>query len=155
MLDTTHLSIVTDPLPDDFWDLELAVETDAETTEPGLTFLIPSRGNLLAVDTLGDVRYIIEPWMANTFNQLENGRMVLALRKEEDGNYNQLVEMNRLGKVEQAILLDIDNYDRVNYFHHDMIEAPDGNWLVTIHDGSGEHIEDEMALLDRDRKSVV
>ncbi len=155
MIDTTHLSIATDPLPDDFWDLELAVETDAETTEPGLTFLIPSRGNLLAVDTLGDVRYIIEPWMANTFNQLENGHIVLALRKEEDGNYNQLVEMNRLGKVEQAILLDIDNYDRVNYFHHDMIEAPDGNWLVTIHDGSGEHIEDEMALLDRKTGEVL
>jgi len=154
-INSTSLPITTDPQPDNFWELELAVESNVEAMEPGLTFLAPSRGNLFAVDTLGDVRYVVEPWMANTFTQLDNGNMILALRKEDGGNYNQLVEMNRLGKVEQAILLDIENYDRVNYFHHDMIEAPDGNWLVAIHDGSGEHIEDEMALLNRETGEIL
>jgi len=154
LVEATEVAIETEALPEDFWSLDLAVESNKELMEPGLTFLMPSAGNLFAVDSLGEVRYYIEPWMFNTFHQLENGNLVMAMRGKEEAPNNRLVEMNLLGKPEQVISVEVDNYDKNNIFHHDLIELPNKNWLVLLHDGS-EYIEDEMTEIDSETGEIV
>jgi len=155
LIRTKEIAIETEPLPENFWSLDLAVQSNEQAMEEGLTFLIPSAGNLFAVDSLGDVRYYIKPWMSNTFNKLDNGNIQMALSKGRGVPYNQLVEMNRLGKTEQAVLLEIAHFDRTDLFHHDVIELPDENWLAPIHDGSGDYIEDEMVEIDNETGEIV
>jgi len=155
LIRTKEIAIETEPLPENFWSLDLAVQSNEQAMEEGLTFLIPSAGNLFAVDSLGDVRYYIKPWMSNTFNKLDNGNIQMALSKGRGVPYNQLVEMNRLGKPEQAVLLEIDHFDRTDLFHHDVIELPNDNWLAPIHDGSGDYIEDEMVEMNNESGEIV
>src|SRR5699024_6980214 len=59
-----QIQIETEAIPEGYYDLDL-VESKPEEMTPGLTFLNSSAGEYTAVDSLGDIRFMIKPWMAN------------------------------------------------------------------------------------------
>src|SRR5690625_671490 len=73
-----QIQIETEEIPEGFYDLEL-VESKPEEMTPGLTFLNSSAGEYTAVDSLGDIRFILKPWMANNVEHLDNGNILIVL----------------------------------------------------------------------------
>src|SRR5699024_2695954 len=64
--------------------------------------------------------------------------------------YNLLLEMDMLGKIYNAYIVEIDGYEKPNIIHHDVIELPSGNLLATVHEPNGKYIEDQMIEIDRE-----
>ncbi len=156
-----ELIFETEPLPKEFYNLTLQEETSPEQMEEGLTYVIPSAGELFAVDSEGEIRFYFTTWMANNFEALENGHVLMDLRKI-DGNaetgaddYNNLVELDLLGRPYHSHLLEIANFNGFEPFHHDTIELTNGNWLSLIHEGSGDYLEDEMIEIDKESGEIV
>lgn len=156
-----ELTFETDPLPEDFYNVTLQEESNPEQMEDGLTYIIPSAGELFAVDSEGEVRFYFTTWMANNFEALENGHILVNLRKI-DGNaetgaddYNNLVELDLLGRPYHSHLLEIANFNGFEPFHHDTIELDNRNWLSLIHEGSGDYLEDEMIEIDKESGEIV
>lgn len=87
------------------------------------------------------------------FEQLDNGHILLFNKiKSGDEKYNMLVETDYLGRVYRQFSFDKTlgkSYagEGVSLVHHDVVEIPNGNWLLTIHDGS-KYVEDTIAELD-------
>lgn len=147
--EVTELTIETDPLPDDFLDPEL-VESQPEKMEDGLTFMIPTKKYMYAVDDNADVRWYTSLPMKLAFERLENGHILIATQDEARDQYNELVEMDMLGKVYNDYMIEIDGYDGKNLIHHDVIELPNGHLLATAHEPDSEYKEDQMIEIDRD-----
>lgn len=143
------ITIQTDPLPDDFVAPEL-VESEPALMEDGLSFMIPLKKYLYAIDSNADVRwYSTEPIKA-AFDRLENGHILFATQDEARDKYNELVEMDKLGKVYNDYVIQIDGYDDTNLIHHDVVELPSGNLLATTHEPDSEYKEDQMIEIDRE-----
>ncbi|WP_163969563.1 aryl-sulfate sulfotransferase [Oceanobacillus halotolerans] len=151
---TTELSIQTEALPDDFLTTEVA-EADATKMEEGLTFIVPSTRYVYGVDHNADVRWYSTLWNSHVFKRLENGNILYITKEEGQDQYNELLEMDMLGKVENAYLVQLENYEDTNVVHHDVIELPNGNLLATTHDTSSDYIEDEMTEIDRETGETV
>ncbi|MUV37329.1 Aryl-sulfate sulfotransferase [Lentibacillus sp. JNUCC-1] len=151
---TTELTIQTEPLPEDFLQVDL-VEAQPDKMEPGLTFINPSSRYTFGVDHNADVRWYSTLWNSHVFKRLENGHILYITKEEGQEKYNDLLEMNLLGKVYNAYLFDIGEYDKTNVVHHDVIELPTGNLLATTHDTESEYIEDEMVEIDRETGKTV
>lgn len=156
-----ELTFETEALPEDFYNLTLQEEPRPEQMEEGLTYVIPSAGELFAVDSAGEVRFYFTTWMANNFEALENGHVLVDLRKI-DGNaetgaddYDNLVELDLLGRPYHSHLLEIANFNGFEPFHHDTIELDNENWLSLIHEGSGDYLEDEMIEIDKESGEIV
>lgn len=143
------ITIKTDPLPDDFLQPEL-VEAHPEKMETGLTFMIPTEKYMYAVDDNADVRWFTSLPMKLAFNRLENGHILFASQDEAHDTYNQLLEMDMLGKIYNAYIVEIDGYDRGDIVHHDIIELPSGNLLATAHEPDSKYVMDQMIEIDRE-----
>ncbi|UOR11461.1 aryl-sulfate sulfotransferase [Halobacillus amylolyticus] len=148
---TKGLTINTDPLPEDFLTTEL-IEADREKMENGLTFIIPSSMYAYAVDSNADVRWYSTLPNSHVFKRMENSNLIFLTEKTD--KYNQLVEMNMLGQVSNAYVVEHSNYEGWGVIHHDVIELPGGNLLATTHDTS-QYIEDEMIEIDRQSGDLV
>lgn len=154
------IQIATEALPEGFYDLEL-VESQPERMTPGLTFLNSSAGEYTAVDSLGDIRFIIEPWMANNVEHLDNGNILIVLRREHDENdatgivFDHVLELNMLGKPYNSYVFEIDNFDGSFPFDHDIIELDNGNILALVHDSQTEYLEDGMVEFDLETGDVI
>ncbi|WP_106495892.1 aryl-sulfate sulfotransferase [Lentibacillus sp. Marseille-P4043] len=151
---TTELSIKTDSLPDDFLTTDL-VEADTEKMENGLTFIIPSSRYAYAVDDNAEVRWYSTLWNSHVFNRLENGNLLYITKEEGQDKYNDLLEMDMLGKVSNSYIIQLGDYEKTNLLHHDAIELPNGNLLTTTHDVDSDYIEDEMVEIDRKTGETV
>jgi arylsulfate sulfotransferase len=154
------VQIETEELPEGFYELEL-VESQPDNMHPGITFLNSSAGEYTAVDHLGDVRFMIKPWMANNVEHLSNGNILIILRREHDEeealsiNYDHVVEMDLLGKPYNSYLFEMDNNRNAVAFDHDIIELDNGNILGLVHDSQSEYVEDVMIEFDLDTGEVV
>jgi len=144
----TEVTIKTDPLPDDFLQPEL-VEAHPEKMEDGLSFMIPTKKYMYAIDSNADVRWYSSLSVQLAFERLENGHILFATQDEARGQYNQLLEMDMLGKIHHAYIVEIEGYEKSNIIHHDIIELPSGNLLATTHEPNGEYIRDQMIEIDR------
>lgn len=147
--DTTELSISTEPLPDDFLTTDL-VEADTKKMEDGLTFITPSTRYAYAVDDNAEVRWYSTLWNSHIFNRLENGNLLYITKEADQDKYNELLEMDMLGKVSNSYLIQLGGYEDTNVVHHDVIELPNGHLLATTHDVDSDYIEDEMTEIDRE-----
>src|SRR5699024_4772076 len=102
------------------------------------------------VDHNADVRWYSTLWNSHVFKRLENGNILYMTKEEGQDKYNELLEMDMLGKVYNSYIFDIGEYEKTNVVHHDVIELPNGNLLATTHDTESDYIEDEMTELDRE-----
>lgn len=149
-----ELTMTTGELPEDLLDIEV-VEANTELMGEGLTFTSPSLSYPTGIDHNGDVRWYSSHETSNNFKRIENGNFLMASKEYHREDYDHLLEMDMLGKAHQAIVVDTENILKSSPFHHDMIELPNENYLVLIHDGSDEYIEDEIAEIDRETGEVV
>ncbi|MFC4558205.1 aryl-sulfate sulfotransferase [Virgibacillus kekensis] len=143
------VTITTEPLPDDFLTNEV-VEARPEKMENGLTFVIPSTRYAYAVDYNGDVRWYSTLWNSHVFQRLDNGNLLYLTKEKGQKQYNELLEMDMLGKVYDSYIVNLEDYPDTNVIHHDAIELPSGNILATVHDMEAPYIEDEMIEIDRE-----
>ena len=154
-----QVQIETEAIPEGYYDLEL-VESQPEEMHPGLTFLNTSAGEYTAVDSQGDIRFMLKPWMANNVEHLENGNFVINLRREHDEQdgtgiiYDQIVELDFLGRPYNSYVFELDNYSGAFPFDHDIIELENGNMLALVHDSQSEFVEDGMIEFDLDTGDI-
>src|SRR5699024_1799805 len=82
-------------------------------------------------------------------------RSVFMTKDKEEDQYNELLEMDLIGKVSNAYKVQIDGYDKHNLLHHDVIELPNGNLLATSHEPDSEYVQDQMNEIDRETGKTV
>jgi len=145
----SHITIETEPLPEEVPNTEL-VEGTPDDMERGLSFIAQNVGPVFAVDGNADVRWYSSLPGRLIFNPLSNGNYIQITKKPDADQYNDLLETDLLGKVYNAYEINIEEYERGNLIHHDVIEVPSGNLLATTHEPNGEYIEDFMHEIDRE-----
>lgn len=158
------VTIKTGTLPDSIAKINVK-KADTQKMELGdsqITFVVPSTKQAYAFDTNGDVRWYSTRYNSHIFKELENGNL-LYLTKESNTaeTYNVLLETDYVGKIYKRY--DFSSASATNetgqsdgeqtVIHHDGIELPNGNLLLTVSDGS-QYIEDTMIELDRDTGKI-
>lgn len=140
--ETKTIQIQTAPLLEEtsLVDLNLKISEQSEMAE-GVTFLVATSKNPLAVDSNGDIRWILDYPIYHLLERMENGNMMV---KKSDGT--GFFEMDLLGKI-FAI------YHDANNIHHDVIELPSGNFLTTS--SHIDTVEDRILELDRDTGEIL
>ena len=104
-------------------------------------------------DAFGDVRWSLDftsnADLANLFfdngiERLRNGNLYFG-----DGNSGKIYEVDMLGRV-------INTWPFAGYtFHHEVLEKPNGNFLVTVTKQGIPTIEDFVIEIDRTSKQIV
>src|SRR5699024_3130824 len=147
----SEVTITTDALPDDFMNT-MVVESQPDKMEEGLTFVVPTSGYLYAVDENADVRWYSSLRSRLVYTHLDSGRYLQVTKKDDAPQYNELLELDMMGKIYNAYNIEIEGYDEEedNLIHHDVIEVPSGNLLVTTHEPNSKYVEDHMYAIDRD-----
>lgn len=140
-------------------------ETDTTKMEIGdseLTFVVPSTKRAYAFDANGDVRWYSTRYNSHIFKELDNGNLLYLTKESNDADtYNVLLETDYLGKIYHRY--DFSSSSAANdtgksegemtVIHHDGIELPSGNFLLTVNDGSN-YIEDTMIELNRETGEI-
>ncbi|MFH5781347.1 aryl-sulfate sulfotransferase [Heyndrickxia oleronia] len=148
---TKELRIETESLPEDFLQNEV-VKANKEKMEDGLTFIESSFGYGYAVDNNGDVRWFSSLPIHATFKRLKNGNVLYVTKK--DKQYNEILEMDMLGKLSNAYTIQPQTYTNSDVIHHDLIEMPNGNLLATVNSDE-KYIEDVIVEIDRQTGEVA
>ena len=140
-------------------------EADTQKMELGdseLTFVVPSTKRAYAFDANGDVRWYSTRYNSHIFKELDNGNLLYLTKESNDADtYNVLLETDYLGKIYHRY--DFSSSSAANdtgksegemtVIHHDGIELPSGNFLLTVNDGSN-YIEDTMIELNRETGEI-
>ena len=160
-LGTRVYHIQTDPLINDMPTVDIQT---AQTTQManGMTLVSyfghghndkdrPQRPFIF--DRSGAIRWYLDysssPVLSKLFydvgiERLQNGHLYFG-----DGSTAAVYEINMLGKI-------IDKWDLPGYgFHHNVLEKPNGNFLVTVSKNGSDTIEDHVLELDRDTKEII
>lgn len=138
---TTH-TVTTEPLVEDNMQVEVdLITSQPEKMEAGFTFLVNNLKRPLVVDSNGEVRWVLDHPVAQTFKRIDNGN-ILMMVEELTGFF----EMDLLGKI-------YNQYSDPWKIHHDVIELPSGNFLTTSE--YDYYIEDRIVELDRESGLVV
>ncbi len=150
------VSIETGELPEYMPDIEI-VEKKEELMEEGWNLLSMNIGlgapnsftSPVIFDQDGDIRWyldfrsILPVGVCGPFEPLDNGNMICANQKTVR-EYNMLgFELNRWNLA--------DNYS----FHHDIVEKPNGNFIVAVDDSNLETVEDIAIEIDRNTGEEV
>ncbi|MEM6722521.1 MAG: aryl-sulfate sulfotransferase [Bacteroidota bacterium] len=157
LLGDDTLSIETGPLIEGVPDVAIEVSTNPNT-EDGTFFLVSYRGRTkpmlpLMIDQFGDIRWIAD---FSTHPELSELHFDVGLERLENGNWyfgdkstDQIYEMNMAGELVNTWLL--PGYE----FHHNVQEASNGNFLVTVSKDGNTHsngnltVEDVLLEIDR------
>ncbi|WP_311901730.1 amino acid permease [Enterococcus avium] len=125
-------------------------------------FVVPSTKRAYAFDANGDVRWYSTRYNSHIFKELTNGNLLYLTKESNDADtYNVLLETDYLGKIYHRY--DFSSSSAANdtgksegemtVIHHDGIELPSGNFLLTVNDGSN-YIEDTMIELNRETGEI-
>lgn len=158
------VTIKTGTLPDSIAKIDVK-EADTEKMEVGdseLTFVVPSTKRAYAFDANGDVRWYSTRYNSHIFQELNNDNLLYLTKESNDADtYNVLLETDYLGKIYNRY--DFSSSSAANdtgksegemtVIHHDGIELPSGNLLLTVNDGSN-YIEDTMIELNRETGEI-
>ena len=146
------LFIDTDPLPDYFPTVEV-LTADRSRMEPGWhlsDFSLADNGRFLTksfiFDDNGDIRWYLDleelGGMAFFVDRLANGNFITSF-----GRF--VYEYDILGN-------EINQWEMPGYwYHHDIVEKPDGNFIVAVNKASLDTIEDHVVELDRTTGAIV
>ena len=161
IIDSKEYTFVTGHLSDDMPTVVIDHRNSSQMTE-GWTFVSyfgfaqggsssPQRPFMF--DMYGDIRWYLDftghPILGGLFyddgmERLENGNLYFG-----DGNTNKIYEINMLGEI-------LNTWDMQGYgFHHQVLEKPDGNFLVTVNKLSESTIEDFVIEIDRELNTIV
>lgn len=158
------VTIKTGTLPESIAKIEVK-EADTQKMSLGtseLTFVVPSTKRAYAFDANGDVRWYSTRYNSHIFKELNNGNLLYLTKESNDADtYNVLLETDYLGKTYKRY--DFSSSSAANdtgktegemtVVHHDGIELPNGNLLLTVNDGS-KYIEDTMIELNRETGEI-
>lgn len=134
----TTVDLQTEALPVYLQSLEIAT-LDLERYSPGFNFT--SLEHKPVYDLEGAVRWYSTQRSWEVFTPLKNGHFLFTYTEGEvEGNI--LTEEDLLGRI-YAI------YEVPDGIHHDVIELPSGNLLLTSSDLGSDTIEDTLLELDR------
>jgi arylsulfate sulfotransferase len=146
------LRISTDPLPDVLPDIEI-LTADPSRMEPGWSLSSLNVGNAgtfiawpIMFDTNGDIRWYLD---LTSFNDvvflvepLANGNILF-------GQGEALYEYDRLGR-------EVSKWQTPGYvFHHDVVEKPDGNFIIAVDKRGTGTVEDHAIEIDRNTGAIV
>lgn len=143
-------------------EVKEADTTKMELGDSELTFVVPSTKRAYAFDANGDVRWYSTRYNSHIFKELTNGNLLYLTKESNDADtYNVLMETDYLGKIYHRY--DFSSSSAANdtgksegemtVIHHDGIELPSGNFLLTVNDGSN-YIEDTMIELNRETGEI-
>lgn len=157
------VTIQTDKLPDEMPEIDVTSSdtTQMEQTGNQLTFITPSTKYAYGVDSNGDVRWYSTKYNSHVFKELENGHLLYLTKYDNtDDTYSLLLETDYLGKIYHAYSMTTEaeseqsGSSSKSAIHHDAIELPSGNLLLTINDDT-KYMEDTMIEIDRQTGEVV
>lgn len=78
-----YIQIETEPISENYYELKL-IESQPNNMHSGLTFLNSSTGEYTAVDEEREGSFILNPWMGDNVEHLDNGNIIIVLRREHD-----------------------------------------------------------------------
>jgi len=161
LLDETTFRIRTDPADDRLPSIEVEAAAGDEMA-PGMTLVSyygqepdgePTPHMPLIFDTSGELRWYLDfadhPTLGelnygNGPERLANGNLYFGVRGTD-----RFVEVDMLGRV-------VNTWETPGYlFHHQVLEKPDGNFLVTVDEEGAETIEDVVVEVDRATSEIV
>lgn len=162
------LTIKTDALPEAVQSMSLKVTKNDKTKmsigDSNLTFLVRSTQYPVGVDADGQIRWYSTNYVQHIFKVLSNGHL-LYLTKPDNADlvYNDLVETDFMGRVYQEYKFSTEtksnesanSKDETTIIHHDAIELPNHNLLLTVSDGGSKYVEDTMVEISRKTGKVV
>ncbi|MBM5693652.1 aryl-sulfate sulfotransferase [Listeria seeligeri] len=157
------ITIQTDKLPAEMPTIDVKTSDTKRMEQTGnqLTFITPSTKYAYGVDSNGDVRWYSTKYNSHVFKELENGHLLYLTKYDNaDDTYSLLLETDYLGKVYHAYSMTTEaeseqsGSSSKSAIHHDAIELPSGNLLLTINDDT-KYMEDTMIEIDRQTGEVV
>ncbi|WP_271014117.1 aryl-sulfate sulfotransferase [Listeria seeligeri] len=142
-------------------DVKTSDTKKMEQTGNQLTFITPSTKYAYGVDSNGDVRWYSTKYNSHVFKELKNGHLLYLTKYDNaDDTYSLLLETDYLGKIYHAYSMTTEaeseqsGSSSKSAIHHDAIELPSGNLLLTINDDT-KYMEDTMIEIDRQTGEVV
>lgn len=143
------LNVQTEPVPEDV-TLPTTIDTTHSYFGNDLMLMVPALKSLpVAFDYNGNVRWYLTENYSWSPKILNNGRLLLGTNRLVSDPYyvTGLYEMDFLGKVYKE-------YKIPGGYHHDVVELPNGNFLVLTDDFEGT-VEDKIVEIDRTTGNVV
>lgn len=123
-----------------------------------LTFAVSSQGITYGLDARGRIRWYSTEKISHIFKELTNHHLLILTKiKSSDHKYNALRETDFYGRVYRQYNFsglfpsrqDPQKLATNTVIHHDVIELPNHNLLLTVDDGSKKFVEDTMIEIDR------
>ncbi|MBC1827055.1 aryl-sulfate sulfotransferase [Listeria seeligeri] len=157
------ITIQTDKLPSEMPTIDVKTSDTKKMEQTGnqLTFITPSTKYAYGVDSNGDVRWYSTKYNSHVFKELKNGHLLYLTKYDNaDDTYSLLLETDYLGKIYHAYSMTTEaeseqsGSSSKSAIHHDAIELPSGNLLLTINDDT-KYMEDTMIEIDRQTGEVV
>lgn len=160
-LGTKLYTITTGSLLPDMPDIEVNTANPAQMVN-GMTFVNyfghreggnPRPQRPFVFDRFGEIRWYLnysgDPALNNLFydngmERLQNGNLFFG-----DGATNKIYEINMLGEI-------LNTWEMPGFgFHHDVIEKPDSNFIVTVNKLGLGTVEDFIIEIDRDGGGII
>ena len=150
-------TIKTGKLPKNLRNTKITVsksnKSKMEIGNNELTYINKTSEEPFAVDTDGNIRWSSTLYSRHTFVQLSNGHLLIQNRTNGNkGSYNVLSETDYLGRIYRRYRFSdklgkssLEQY--ITAVHHDALELPNHNLLVTI-SGGDKYAEDVIAEID-------
>src|SRR5699024_9669840 len=137
---TSEITIETEDLLDDFMETTL-VYAHKERMEDGITYIVTTNSYLYVVNANADVSWYSLIRSRVIYTHLDEGRFLQATRKDDEELYNELLELDMLGKLHNDYNIDIEGYtgDNNSLIHHEVIELPNNNLLATLHEPNSKY----------------
>ncbi|WP_271004423.1 aryl-sulfate sulfotransferase [Listeria seeligeri] len=157
------ITIQTEKLPAEMPTIDVKTSDTKKMEQTGnqLTFITPSTKYAYGVDSNGDVRWYSTKYNSHVFKELKNGHLLYLTKYDNaDDTYSLLLETDYLGKIYHAYSMTTEaeseqsGSSSKSAIHHDAIELPSGNLLLTINDDT-KYMEDTMIEIDRQTGEVV
>ncbi|GKQ43183.1 aryl-sulfate sulfotransferase [Companilactobacillus sp. RD055328] len=164
---TKTIEVQTQALPEKLSKLKMTVtkndKTKMDIGDSNLTMIIRSSKQPFGIDADGEIRWYSTDYAQHIFKQLSNGHILL-MNKENNSEkvYNNLNETDYMGRIYKEYNFNGDTStnetsssdDETTIVHHDVIELPNKNLLLTVSDGS-KYIEDTMVEVSYKTGKIV
>lgn len=158
-LDTLTYALQTPPAPSYLPAITIDIDQPAAMA-PGMTLVSyyghdgsPMPNRPFIFDRFGDVRWVLDyeghPEIGDLFfddgiERLANGNFYFG-----DQNTNRIYEIDMAGEILNA-------WDMPGFgFHHQVLEMPNGNFVLTAHNRSISTVEDHLIEIDRTSGAIV
>ncbi|MDT7012967.1 aryl-sulfate sulfotransferase [Levilactobacillus namurensis] len=129
-----------------------------------LTFAVSSQGYTYGLDARGKVRWYSTQKISHVFKELQNHHLLILTKiSDSEHKYNALRETDFYGRVYRQYNMnglfptrqDPNKLSTNTVIHHDAIELPNHNLLLTVDDGSKKFVEDTMIELNYKTGKIV